>query len=86
MGQASDFFAVGSLPNEAFAALVEFAIHSNFAGVGIDCVAVSRKMETTACIGFVGKRRLRGAHTVEEKCVSVCSDMVEWFGPRIMLL
>jgi hypothetical protein len=77
LGQAFDFFAVGDMPNEAFAALAEFTILSNFAGAGIDCVAVERKMETTVCVGFVGKRQLRGAHIVEEKCASVRSNMVE---------
>ena len=40
LGEASDFIAIGTLPNVAFTAFAELTIHRNFSHVGVDRVPV----------------------------------------------
>jgi hypothetical protein len=77
--EASDFFGVGRLPNCAFAALTQFSILGNLAGVRIDCVAVEGEVLLEQ---WAGEWRLWGPCIVEEKRASACSDVVEMLGSR----
>jgi hypothetical protein len=56
--EASDFVAVGALPDESFAAFAELSILRNFARVGVDCVTVESEVDTVVVV--FGEGRLWG--------------------------
>ena len=81
LGEASNFFCVGVSPDGAIATLAQFAVLSNFSGVGINCVAEIRVMQASR---LCGERRLGCSCIVEEERASASGDVREGLGARAM--